>query len=96
MFKFFSKYRKLSREELSEIQELARAYVLKQFEATQVKNNTMVVPRGKEYAEQCQAIAKLFETVKNNRVAQILSSCGYASNTQTQIDLRTGKIKTVR
>ena len=96
MFNLFSKYRKLSREELSEIQELTRACIFKQFEATQVKNNTMVVSQGKAYAEQCQQVASLFETVKNNRVAQILSACGYEPNTKTQIDLRTGKIKIVK
>ena len=79
-------------EEVLELQELHRLYAMRKFEAEQVKQNTLLVPRGQEVAEELAAIVRLLDTFKTQWISQKLTQLGYADLTKVNIDLMTGAI----
>lgn len=89
------KYRKINKAELMEIQELHRLVITAKFKAIQIKNNTAFIPDGKNLAKQTEALANLYEKIKNEMVARKLLELGYPQNTKTTIDLHSGKIKII-
>ncbi len=78
--------------ETLELQEMHRLTSARKFEAAQIKGNTALVPRGKEIAEETEAIARLIENAKNLYVSQKLIECGYRPNDKCSINLTTGEI----
>ena len=87
--------RNFTAEEILQLQEMLRAISIRKFEAAQVKGNTSLVPRGKEIADEYEAIARLLENSKNLWVSQKLLDCGYAANTLCNINLSDGSIHLV-
>ena len=84
--------RNFNPQELLELQELQRLVNARRFEAAQIKANTALVPRGKEIAEEIEAIARVMENSKNLYVAQKLVECGYESGTKCDINFNTGEV----
>ena len=84
--------RGLTAQEVLELQEIVRLVNARNFEATQIKANTALIPDGQKVAEQIEAIARLLENVKNQWVAQKLSECGYDAGTKCNINLSSGAI----
>lgn len=93
MFNIFKK--KLSKIDLLELQELHRIVMYYRFATIQVKGNTALMPRGKDFAAQLEATANILEGVKNQWVGVRLSQLGFPANTKTNINLKNGEIKIV-
>lgn len=87
-----AKLRKLNPSELVEIQELHRIAAGERFKSLQIKGNTALIPDGQKLAEQSEALANLFENIKENTIARKLTELGYPPSTPTTIDLKTGEI----
>lgn len=79
-------------QEVVELQEMMRLINSRKFEAAQVKANTALVPRGKEIAEELEAIARLIENIKNQFVSLKLEECGYPNGTKCNINMTSGEI----
>lgn len=84
--------RNLTASEVLELQEMQRLVNARNFEATQVKANTALVPRGQEVANELEAIVRLLENVKNQWVSQKLTECGYDPGAKCSINLATGEV----
>lgn len=94
--------RNLSPQEVIEIQEINRICMSYAFQANHVKANTAMippmkflwftVPRGKALAAEIEAMARLFDQVKTQRISQILTACGYPSGFLYDMNLATGQI----
>ena len=87
--------RNFTAEETLQLQEMLRAISIYKFVSSQVKGNTALVPRGKEVAEETDAVARVLENSKNLWVSQKLLDCGYAANTMCNINLSDGSIHLV-
>ena len=84
--------RNLTPVEMMELQEMIRLSNSKRFEATQIKGNTALIPRGQEVAAEAEAVARLLENAKNQFVSQLLVQCGYPAGTKCSLNLTTGEI----
>lgn len=78
--------------ELQELIELQRAEAQEKFKAKQVLGNTALIPNGKEYGKQLEAMGTLIENVKNNWVSGKLSEMGFKQNELVSLNLATGKV----
>ena len=87
--------RNFTQQELQELQEMQRVTNSKKFEAIQIKNNTALIPRGQEVAEETEAVARLLENVKDQWVSMKLTECGFKQNEKVGINLQTGEITPV-
>jgi hypothetical protein len=79
-------------QEIIELQELNRVAFARGWEASQIKGNTALIPRGQEVAAEAEAVARLIENAKNQWVAAKLTECGYPAGTKCSINLSTGQI----
>lgn len=84
--------RQLTAEEIMELQELHRIASTRRFEATQVKGNTALIPDGQRFAAQLDALARLLLNTKNHWLSQKLRECGWPTEQNVTIDLKTGYI----
>lgn len=86
------KRRDLLPQEVLELQEMTRMTNARRFEATLVKGNSALVPRGQDVAAELEALARLLDNTKNQWVGAKLVECGYPANTRCDINLTTGAI----
>ena len=87
--------KKLSAQNLKELQELTRLVNGEKFKLIQIIGNTALIPNGTQMARQQEAITSLLENQKAQWTGTILAGMGYAPNEKVSIDLITGKIKNV-
>ena len=78
--------------ELLELQDLHRIVRIERFKAEQVAGNTAVIPRGKELAAECEAVAQIFENFKQQWISDKLREMGFKPEDKVSIDLVTGRI----
>ena len=84
---------KLNKQDLSELQELNRIVNAERFKLTQVKGNTALVPKGKEYIKTQEGIVSVLEATRESIVAKKLIGLGFQQGQPVMIDLKTGRIK---
>jgi hypothetical protein len=79
-------------EEVVELSEMLRLMNGEKYKAAQVKANTALVPRGKEVAEELEAIARILENAKNGWMSAKMVEHGYANGESVTVNLTTGEI----
>lgn len=84
--------RQFTDSEVLELQELHRLVGHKEFEARQVRGNSLLIPNGAEYADQIEAVARLLANTKKHWIAQKLAECGWPTTQRVSIDMKTGVI----
>lgn len=84
--------RKMTEMEVSELRELHKVVAIEQFKLATVKGNTALLPNGQAWVSQEEALITLLENAKNQRVGQVLASCGYPQGKPIKVDLQTGKV----
>lgn len=88
----FQKNRKLSQEDLFEVQELNRIIMAKMWELAQVRKNTVQITNGQQYIKQLEEIVNVLMTEKNRVVGMMLTNLGCPQNKGHSINLKTGEI----
>lgn len=86
------KYRLMTEEELTNVQQLHVAVNIQKMKAELIKNNTALVPNGQSVAEVEEAIARLMENAKNQHVSSLLMALGYEKGVSVDINLHTGAV----
>jgi hypothetical protein len=76
----------------AEFEELFRMAMSYNFIASQIKNNTALVPDGQRVASEYEAVARLLENAKNQFIGQKLVDMGYPQTSQVKVDIKTGII----
>lgn len=84
--------RNFNAEEIMSLNMMQTLINQEKFKASNIKANTALVPRGKEIAEECDAIARLLENTRNQYVSAKLVECGYLPGTRCDINFATGEI----
>lgn len=84
--------RQFTADEVAELQEVHRIANTYSFMAKQVKGNTALIPDGQKLGEQLEAMARLFQNIKNHWVSEKLRECGYDPAKKVSIDVHTGMI----
>lgn len=85
--------RKMTAQEVMELQELHRAASIWQFIGAQVKANSALVPRGQQFAEEAAAVGRLIANVKAQWISAKLLELGYPPDAKCSLDLMTGEVK---
>lgn len=84
--------RQFTPDEILELQELHRVVGAREFEARQVRGNTLLIPDGMKFAEQLEALARLLANTKQHWIAQKLAEAGWSPEVRVSIDMKTGLI----
>lgn len=84
--------RNFNAQEIMELNMMQTMINQEKFKASNIKSNSALVPRGKEVAEECEAIARLLENARNQYVSAKLVECGYLPGTRCDINFATGEI----
>lgn len=82
----------LSRQDLTDAQELVRILNAFDLVAKLVKGNTALVPQGKKLRDQLEAIVNLLTTTKNEFLGSALLRAGLKQDDKASVNIQTGEV----
>ena len=88
MFNFFKK--KLSPQDLKDLQELNRICFTYRFMADEVKKNTALVPDGQKLVKQLEGMFNIFDKAMEEHKSKKVREFDFPPNSHVSIDLNTG------
>jgi hypothetical protein len=91
----FSKYRKINKDELREIQKLNDIVGAEKLKLILIQGNTLLINDGQKVKEQQEAVVKLLEQKVSEYMGQLLSNLGYPAQTKATMNLKNGEITVV-
>ena len=92
---WFKKTKKLSEVDLLEFSELNRLVGSEKYKLMAIKNNTALIPMGKQLMRQQEVLVQLIENQKNNWISVKLSELGIPKGLKVNISIKDGLITIV-
>lgn len=88
----FSKYKKINKDELYELQRLNEVVGAEKLKLICISGNTLLFEKGQDLKKNQENLVSLLEQKRQEYMGQVLARLGYPPKTNVSVNIKTGKI----